>query len=190
MKEPILETGKLELSDHGYKRMLERLPEQSKNKISALNHARSLLKNSKYIGIVPDKDGKASHMYVFNKEIVIHVSLDLKTVATIYEDLRESEVQFLPFRKSVENIYKKELRKIHRSEMATIRKLNYLVSKNEVEIAQLKFRKFKTRSHTVKTECDKMIVKLSQEIWELDSKVKHIQMDKRRVAYAIASESY
>lgn len=183
-----INTGKIELSGHAFERLQERFPTVCKNKISATNHIRSLLKTSQYIGVVPDKDGCDSHMFVYNDDISIFLDIELTTVKTLFTIDRKAPV--LALRSSIEGIYKKEFRKIHRLEMAKRRKFNDIVFSNELEIAPLRLRKHKTRSERVKIECDKRIQELKNEIWTKDNEIKNIQMTKRDIAYAIATKTF
>lgn len=184
-----IEFDKLDITQHAYDRIGERFPNAAKNKISALNFTRNMLKSSEYIGIVADKEGADSHMYSYNHDIAIHISIDCEAIKTIYKIDRDNRT-FLSFRNSIEDIYKKEFRKIHRAELAKRRKLEYIKVKNEAEIASLKFRRHKTRSENVKKECDDLIAKLQREISEIQSEIKHAQTAKRNIAFALATNNF
>lgn len=106
-----------------------------------------------------------------------------------YPEINKKEKNKLSFRNNIINIYKKELRKTHREQLATKRKLEYITVKNEMEIANLKYRKYKTRSENVKKECDLKIKSLQQEILNFENKVKELQAVKRQIAFAVASDN-
>ncbi|MNH66485.1 hypothetical protein D3C73_185160 [compost metagenome] len=185
-----LNTGSIALSSHAWDRIQERFPTYGKNKKMAADYVRSLLKSSEYIGIVPSNEGFDSHMYVFNHEIAIHISsMDESTVTTIYKVERDSR-KHIDFRCKIEDIYKREFRKTHRLELAKRRRIEFVKAKNEAEIANLKYRKLKTRSQNVRNECDTRIVELQQEIEMMDEDIKSIQAAKRNIAYALASNNF
>ncbi|WP_339304262.1 hypothetical protein NST33_17710 [Paenibacillus sp. FSL L8-0435] len=182
----------IELSTHGFERMQERFPEYSKNKKMATDYVRSLLKSSEYIGVVPDQFGVDSHMYVFNHTVAIHIGLDPVKITTVYPIERdiEKEHKKITFRDRVEELYKKEFRKIHRTELAKRKKIQYSKAKNEAEIAALKYKQLITRSENVKEMCVKRIKELQNEILHEENIIKDVQVLKRSVAYAIATGNY
>ncbi|WP_145413473.1 hypothetical protein [Paenibacillus xylanexedens] len=179
----------IELSTHAFERMQERFPEYSKNKKMATDYIRSLMKQTKYVGLVPDKCGVDSHMYVFNKNIAIHLALDSNIITTIYIIERDNR-EHIGFRDKVEDLYKKEFKKIHKLELSKRKKNVFSKAKNEAEIAALKYKSLITRSHNVKIQCEKRILELENEISVEENEVKNLQIQKRHIAYAIATNNF
>ncbi|MFE6075589.1 hypothetical protein ACFVQB_14050 [Paenibacillus sp. NPDC057886] len=182
----------IELSTHAFERVQERFPDYGKNKKMATDYIRSILKNSEYIGVVPDQDGKDSHMYVFNHSIAVHISYEMEAITTIYRievDTVKRNKQ-IGFRSKVEELYKKEFRKIHRTESSKRKQMKYSKAKNEAEIAALRYKQLVTRSENVREACAKRIVELQNEILIKENEIKDMQVLKRSVAYAIATASY
>lgn len=179
----------LELSVHAFERMQERFPNYSKNKKAATDYIRSLMKQTSYIGLVPDKHGSDSHMYVYNKSIAIHIAQDSGLVTTVYNIDRDNR-EYIGFRDKVSDLYKKEFRKIHRLELTKRKKNVFSKAKNEAEIAALKYKSLITRSQNVKNDCERRIAELKNEILLEESEVKGLQDLKRNVAYAIATENF
>lgn len=183
-----LETKNIELSDHAYERLRERFPNEAKNKQSATNFTRSVLKNSKYIGILPDQFGVDAHLYVYKSEIAFHIALDVPVLKTVYTIDKQKPIP--PFHDKIVKMYNTEFRKLQRKELAIKRKLKYIVAECEAQIASLKLRKLKTRSDNVKSECESEIVKLNNQIWAINQSLKEVQIKKREIAFVIATENY
>ncbi|MET3209639.1 UNVERIFIED_CONTAM: hypothetical protein ABIC26_002586 [Paenibacillus sp. PvR008] len=185
----MIETKNIELSTHAFERIQERFPAVSKNKRTATDYIRGLLKSSEYIGILPDKCGRDAHMYVYNNSIAIHTNIDTHLVATVYEIERDNR-EHIPFRDKIKDIYKKEFRKLHRFEFSRRKKLELAKAKNEAEVAALKYKKVRTRSENVRKECDDKIANLEYEILLMTNEIKDAQIAKKNIAYAIATNNF
>lgn len=185
----MIETKNIIISNHTFERMQERFPSYSKNKKEATNHIRYLLKNSEYIGVVPDNEGSDGHMFAYDNKIAIYTDMSGGIVTTIYEIDRDNR-QHISFRTKVKEIYKKEFRKMHRLEQTKRKKVELVRLKNEAEIAVLKYKRYMTRSNNVKKDCNEKIAALQSEITNIKNEVKMIQSEKRHVAIAIATNNF
>ncbi|MEJ3719290.1 hypothetical protein WGM54_14820 [Paenibacillus polymyxa] len=185
----MIDTKNIELTAHAFERVQERFEDYGKNKKMATDYVKKLLKSSEYIGLISDKDGVDADFYVYNNEIAILIRPNTTMVATIYSIDRDNR-QSIGFRNKVVELYKKELRKIHRLEIARRRKTEVLEAKNEAEIAALKYKRLRTRSENVKKECNNIIANLHNEIWNMKKEIKDIQAQKRNIAFAIATNNF
>ncbi|PZT52208.1 hypothetical protein [Paenibacillus silvae] len=184
-----IKTGNIEISQHSFIRVQERYPNFGKNKRAATEYIRSLLKTAEYIGIVPDNEGVDGHMFSYAKKIAIYLNMEGNLVTTLY-DIERDNREHISFRDKVVDFYKKELRKIHRSEMAKRKKAEELSIKYEAEIAVLKYKKYKTRSENVRIECDNLIESLENELATINKDIKDTQSEKRHIAIAIATNNF
>lgn len=185
----MIEIKNIELTTHAFERVQERFEDYGKNKKMATDYVKKLLRSSEYIGLISDRDGVDADFYVYNNEIAILIRPNTTLVATIYSIDRDNR-QSIGFRDKVVDLYKKELRKTHRLEMARRRKVEFIEAKNEAEIAILKFKRLTTRSENVKKECNNKIAKLQNEIWNYKKEIKDIQTQKRNIAFAIATNNF
>lgn len=179
-KNPELETKKIQLSDHAYKRVRERLG--YKDKDVALGQIRGMLRQAKRIGTVYGEDGNEGIYYAFNK-VGIVLSPDLKCVITI----KKTEEVTEPLKSKVLALHRKEFNKLDRIEKSKAKKLIIEKLRIDSEIAQLRYRKVKTRSKNVKKCCEEKINQLLNEIIQLEDEIKNIQSLKRKIANSMAS---
>lgn len=184
-----LKVSNVEISQHAFVRVQERYPNFSKNKRNATEYIRSLLKTAEYIGVVPDNEGVDSHMFSYANKTAIFLNIEGNLVTTMFEIERDNR-RFISFRDKVADFYKKEFRKIHRSEMAKRKKVEELTIRYQAEIAVLKYKKFKTRSDNVRIECDNLIANLENELADAYKEIKDTQSEKRHIAIAIATSNF
>lgn len=179
---PKLEMKKVRLSTHAFERVAERF--NIKEKEQAVTFVKSRLANSKYIGVVADKEGEMSHMYTYEK-VAIYVNLELSAVKSVVE--LDTHGHYNGLKDKIVKMYEKEFRKCDRVERSRLKLLEYIKVKSEADIAMLKYRKYKTRSIHIKTECDNTIISLSDNLVKLQDEIKQIQLNKREIARAIAT---
>lgn len=179
---PKLEMKKVRISPHAFERVAERF--NIKEKEQAVTFVKSRLANSRYIGVVADKEGDMSHMYTYER-VAIYINLELSAVKSVVE--LDTHGHYNGLKDKIVKMYEKEFRKFDRVERSRLKLLEYIKVKSEADIAILKYKKYKTRSIHIKEDCDIMIINLNNEIVKLENEIKHIQLNKREIARAIAT---
>lgn len=182
LTKPEINVKKLRVSDHAVQRIIERF--NCKNEQEAINYVKSRFNNARYIGVTTCEQGHRSYMYCIGS-IGIFVSMDLLHIKTVVN--LESHGHYDGLKEKIEQMYLKEFRKADRSERSKNKRLEYIRLKNDAEIATLKYRAYKTRSHNVKNECESLIVKLQNEIRQCEYDIKNAESNKRKIARAIAT---
>lgn len=178
-----IDVNQIFLTDHGYKRSVERmgLKQIERNKVN--KHIRKLLLQSIYIGRITATDGNETDMFVYNK-YSIHVSPIDYGVTTILE---YDKMKYNPAQKKINSLIWKEFRKLDKKERARIKQLKLHSLEIESEISQLKLRAFKTKSDAVKFSCKGRIAALQLHIQQSKNEIEQIKTDKRQIAYTLAT---
>jgi len=181
--QPEINMKRLRLTDHAKLRLKEKF--NMSDEVVALNFIKSNLGGAKYIGITTCELGEQSYMFTANK-LAIYIALDLIAVKTIVK-LNDTGSHYSGLINKINLLYKKEFGKIERLENSIIKKFNYIKVKSEMEIACLRYKKFKTRSKELKLECDRNIVDQLKLVSDYEAELKKVQTDKREIARAMST---
>jgi hypothetical protein len=185
-----LDVKNLAITDHAVERATERFGRRSK--ADALNYCKSILGSDscKYIGVVTGEDGKEAHLYS-NGKINIYLSMNLEAVVTLMEvkdrAYHPSFSSDHPLKRKLLSIYEKEIRKYDRTEATLKKKIYNYKFEYDVQVAQLRHRIHKTRSKTVKEDCQKRIAELDTQMKNIENTLGRIVEDKRVVAKAMTA---
>ncbi|WEG18679.1 hypothetical protein PQ478_09380 [Alkalihalophilus pseudofirmus] len=185
IRENGLNVKSIGLSRHAIERARQRVDSwKNANDSIIIGNIRALLKRAEFIGeSVCEEKGNISLLYAVDR-IGIYLSTDKKEVITV---IKKETVTYKPLRDKMLELHKKEFRKLHRKECARRKRLEGLLLDCEVEIAELKRRKFKTRSQAVRNACDCRISAIQLSIQEYEDEIKAIQDEKRRVGKSLIS---
>lgn len=183
MTERTLILKDISLSEHAYMRTKERLNLSNTSKEHALNAVKSLLSRATYIGEQKCERGEKSYMYTCDG-FAIYLGLDMKTVKSIVKITVKGH--YTKLEPKIKELYDKELRKKGREERAKNRKMEHLKIKSELEIAQLRYRKFRTRSHNVKIDCENKIRSIEENIKSQEEELSEVQKDIRKLTQVLA----
>jgi hypothetical protein len=170
----------LKFTDHALQRAKERF---NKNGKDAQSYFRSVLEKAKYVGVIEDEHSHPCQLFAFNK-IAIILSIDFKRVVTVY---KADTVTYDPLKDKVLELHKKKFNHYSIKERALQKRLDQLKLESQVEIAQCKLRKYKTKSDAVKIACDARIKAIEQTIQEYILDIQNLQTEKRRVARSMIS---
>jgi hypothetical protein len=173
------------LSVNFSKHALQRAKERFKmNPKEAMPYFQSVLKEAKYIGVIEDSENHRSGQLFAYKRIAIHLSMDYKTVLTVY---KADTLTYDPLKDKILELHKKKFNHYSIKERALQKRLDQLKLESQVEIAQCKLRKYKSRSEAVKMACDARIKAIEQTIQEYIHDIENLQTEKRRVARSMIS---
>lgn len=176
-----VDVTQVKFSNHAIMRAKERF---NKNQKEAIPYFRSVLKQAKYIGVIEDSDNNRSGQLFAYKRMAIHLSMDCKTVLTVY---KADTVTYEPLKDKVMELHKKKFNHCVIKERAKQKRLEQLKLESEVEIAECKLRQHKTRSIAVKNACAARINAIKQSLVEYQHEIDEIQIEKRRVARSMIS---
>jgi hypothetical protein len=176
-----LDIKSVKMSDHAIKRANQRFNIDSKR---ALSYFRSVLEKANYVGIIEDSENnKPGQLFAYNR-IAIHLSMDCKTILTVY---KADTVTYDPLKNKVLELHKKKFNHCTIKERALQKRLDQLKLESQVEIAQCKLRKYKTKSQAVKLACDARIKAIEISIQEYILDIQNLQTEKRRIARSMIS---
>ncbi|QSF43483.1 hypothetical protein [Paenibacillus tianjinensis] len=209
-KKPFLDFKTLEIDDHAVRRVEERFKRKGRNE--ALNYCKCLLGQSRYIGETTCERGNRAHMFVAPNKVAIYLTLDYHEIKTIMKvndkpfliydndkdvnaeenDKTENTSTELfssdnPLQEKLIKLYQVEFRKIGRVETKVSREVNEEKLKLDIEISELKYRLYKSRSAKVKNQCEKRIEEVQSVIIKNNLRLKKVEDDKRKIAKALAS---
>lgn len=180
-----IKVSDIRVSDHAYERSIERFSLQYTKKDEVEKYLHKHLAEAEYIGRVRSTDGNEGEMFVKDK-FCFQLSPDsLDTIITVVKI--ENKMKQIPAQEKVKRLIFKEFRKLHRTECARIRQLNEYKLESEVEISNLKLRKYRTKSDAVKMSCTARIKAVQMRLNELESEIDTLRDSKRKTAYALAS---
>ncbi|MFD0587623.1 hypothetical protein ACFQZE_06385 [Paenibacillus sp. GCM10027627] len=187
MEKPNLNFQKIKISPHADLRFTQRL--RAKSLEEKLQICKCILGNAKYYGLTTCDKGKRGHMFADVKmTIILHE--DLETIVTVYETKSKQYIVQTepenPLHDKLKNLYETELRRYERTEQSKSRKLERLKLEIEIEKAELKYKIYKTKSHSVKNSCTARLHAINNYIHDHEKEIKKIQNDKRKIARAMA----
>lgn len=169
------------LSDHAYKRTVERMNVQ--NKGHAIGTIRGNLKKAKLIGKQISEDGTESIVYAHGK-MAIHLATDLKTIVTV---IPCKQVTYQPIKLQLTNLHKKELEKLERKKKYFTNHLPKEKLETEKEIIDLKLQLLKTNSLSKQLALKAYIKAHEMYLEQLDSEYKEIDDHIRQVTRSMVS---
>jgi hypothetical protein len=176
-----LDVTQIKFSNHAIMRAKERFNMHQKD---AIPYFRSILKQSKYIGVIEDSDNNRSGQLFAYKRMAIHLSMDCKTVLTVY---KADTVTYEPLKDKVLELHKKRFNHCTITERAKQKRLEQLKLESEVEIAECKLRQYKTKSTAVRNACEARILAIKQSLLEYQHDIEELQSEKRRIARSMIS---
>lgn len=177
-----VDVSNVKLSQHGFLRAKERF---NKNTLKdATNYFRGQLETAKYVGVIEDAETHTScHLYANNK-IAIILSLDYKTIVTVY---KADTITYDPLKEKVLELHRKRFNRFTITEKAKTRKLERLRLECKVEVANCQLRSHKTKSVAVKNACVARINAIHQTLNEYEKEIEDLQNEKRRIARSMIS---
>lgn len=178
-----VDVSKLQFTAHAMKRATERMDLPVSNPVKVRKHIRELIANATYIGRTMSTTETECEMFA-NDSYGFHLSTDLKKVVTI---IKFEKMPHNPVLEKVKMVVHREFKKIEKAEITQTRKLELHMHEAAVEIANLRLRKYKSRSEAVRMSCDARINALELSIKEARDEIVLIKSHKRQVARALAS---
>lgn len=179
-----LDIKKLKMDAHAIKRAKERfgcLTDEDAN-----NFCKSRLGSSTYLGEFCDRFYQRSHMFVTHDGVCVYVSMDLKTVKTLFKG-DDGKPRTDPISDKIKKLYFIELNKLNRLGRSSSRKLLKSRLELNIEKANLEMKIHKTRSNNVKEICQERINEIEKHLNDLTEEVKSIETNRMRLSRVIAS---
>jgi hypothetical protein len=176
-----INVNKISMSDHAFKRADQRFGITDRSK--ALSEFRQKLKHAKIIGTVKDDYGNDCYLYGAGKTAIV-IATDEPLIITVY---RQDGITYDPLKRKVAELHAKEFRKLQRTEIARVRRLETVKLEADLEIAECKYRIHKTRSASVRIACQGRINAVNMHVCELENEIKQIQSTKKSVAKSMIS---
>lgn len=174
---------KVVLTEHAYRRAIERFGLKRTDKQSVLCYCRSLLGKAKRIGVVTAENGNESVLYAGDRH-AFYLSLDEQRIVTVN---KHEHVTFVPIKEKLRLLHEKEIRKLERKERSLQKKIELAKLEAEIEIAELRLRIHKTRSQAVKMACKAKINAIEQTLNDMNDELNDIKALKRQVAKSMIS---
>lgn len=171
-----LNVDHMKISNHAIRHAQRRFNRSSRK--DAEGYIRSILRRSEFVGETVDDDGRSAYMFAYGRHAIV-VSLDHKTVLTIQ---RFESVTYDPLKEKIRELHAKEYRKLDRKERALKNRFELIKAEADVELAELRLNALKTRSTARRLACRARINAINDYIRELESEIKTVADEKRRVA--------
>jgi hypothetical protein len=175
------------VSAHAKKRGRERF--DLKNDVEVDMTVREALKKAKYVGLVPASDGNESHLFAHEK-MGIHVSKDYKNVNTLvpYGERYLSEVlnNYSEIKDAIIQMQLKEMRKLNRKRKHLKKKVIEDKLNNNIEIAELERKMYKSKSEKAKKQYLERKVLLCTQMQEQERDLEFIDSKLRKVGGSLA----
>lgn len=181
----------LKLTSHAVSRIEERF--KTKGHSAALQLCKSLLGKAQYLGETQSEDGGKA--YTFGVDgVAIYISIEDPTLVKSVVPVRErsyipkdEERKEILLRPQLIKLYRTELNKCSRMEKSRNKKYMELEIKSELEIAQLKYRAYKSRSANVKKECNMKIDEIMNSLKEYKLKTEELSSNKRTLTKVLTT---
>ncbi|MEK5036173.1 hypothetical protein MKY96_32510 [Paenibacillus sp. FSL R7-0302] len=147
-QQPKLDINKIAMSTHAYQKAEERFGLKDKHK--ATQYFKRLLEKAMYICESVDETGSRTHIYgVYAGNgfaVGMHINLEYTKIVTVIKHTVSNYPMPEGMRDKVMGMYKTELRKLCKKEMALLNKMDYISAQANAEIYPLKFEAMKTKS--------------------------------------------
>ena len=173
----------IQLNDpHCYQSMAERFG--IKDKKAALDTVRNWLRFAEFICEVVDEErGNPALLYAY-QGVNFYLSPNKTMVYTVINN--KSNI-YNPLRKELIHMHKRRLNHFQIKEKACKKKIELKTLEANVEISNLKLRMHKTRSITVRNECEKRIKEINESLNLVKKELDSYVSEKRKVAKSLAS---
>ncbi|MFK4473744.1 hypothetical protein ABH897_003475 [Paenibacillus sp. RC73] len=143
---------------------------------------RSGLRQARFVASVVSEEGKPSRLFAKN-HVTFIVAPDQDAVITLYP----SDQVAAPIRSKVEALVMRELRRIERKEVATMKRNTIAKLELAVERASCLLRAEKSRSQSVKLAMQARVSAIDEYFTQIDADIENIRHEKRKVAKAVAA---
>lgn len=178
-----LDQKNIKITHHALLRTKERIRWKCKKEFEWISNIRSSLAHAKYVGVVPDDEGRDSHLYACGK-VGYYVSMDKKSLVTVIPEDKTIES---PVQTKILELYRKELRKLTRKESARLKKLYELEIRNKMEVATLEYKIFRSRSENAKKVYREQIEQLNIEFTEMQNEIDDIRKEKKKLSKSLVA---
>ncbi|EGL17499.1 MULTISPECIES: hypothetical protein [unclassified Paenibacillus] len=176
----------LEITSHAIERAKERF--NILNELDIVNMCKTIIKTGVYIGEITCEKGNKSHLFASGKKGAI-ISQDLSKVVTVIE-YRRGHIPDLDKKNPLHNklvaLYHSEMKRLTKLEQSLLKKLKETKLYNDIEIAELNLKLYKTRSEKTKKEVEQRIAEIKNKFEEQEFAMKQIESDKRIIAKSMA----
>lgn len=173
----------LKITNHALKRVKERFNLKDGSKQAILNYCKGQLKHAKRIGIVISEDGKEAVLYAIGRQ-GYYLSLDETEIITV---MRHEKITCDTIKDKIKEISERELRKLDRKEKSKRKYLELAILEANLELSELKYRLYKTRSKAVKMACQARIKALEMRLQELKDEINQIKKEKTKIAKSMVA---
>jgi hypothetical protein len=178
---PKLDVSKVKMNEHAYERAAERFNLTNKNE--ALAYFRGVLKKATCIGETICSKGNPAILYAHH-HVAIYLSLDLTTIYTVN---KFDTVSFEPLKNKIYQLHRKEFNKLDRTIKCKISRLKMYKLESAIELAQLEYRRIKTRSQNVRDCSNKRIEEIREQIKKMELEIINLQSDKRALSKSMVA---
>ncbi|MFE4571336.1 hypothetical protein [Paenibacillus chitinolyticus] len=176
----------LDFTPHAIQRAKERF--KMLNEADIINMCKSIIRAGTYIGEITCDKGNRSHLFASGKKGII-LSQDLTTVVTVIE-YKRGHIPDLdkknPLHDKLVKLYQSEIRRLTKLESTLYKKIKETKLYNDIELANLNLKLYKTRSIKVKKEIEQRMAEIKIEFEEQELVMKQIESDKRIIAKSMA----
>lgn len=173
----------LKFTNHALKRIKERFNLKENSRQAILNYCKGQLRHAKRIGIVVSDDGKEAVLYAIGRQ-AYYLTPDETEVITV---MRHEKITYNPIKDKIKVISERELRKLDRKEKSKCKYLELVMLEADLELSELKYRLYKTRSKAVKMACQARIKALEMRLQELKDEINQIKKEKTKIAKSMVA---
>lgn len=175
-----MDLANLKVSSHARKRYGERI---NKHGTKAIDYFKEILPLSNPVGKIIGDDNRLADCYLYeNKKIIVRNN----EVVTIVIPKHNSSENRKKIQHKLCKVYRSELNRLIRDENKQRKYLIDLKMLSEIEIAELNYKIYKSRSPSVKLACQSRIVAIKQTIQQYEIDLKELYKEKSYISSRLA----